>query len=220
MKQSNWIMAKNFDLEAMASNLEAILEASNTQEISSGRRWYRDCNTFAKKLSSKYSQSLEKIVGIISSLSPETKFNQNILDTIKILEYGNEAIVTTYDSNKIKALNILKGKLDPNSHYEASINKTSAFYFNILRPLEASRVTIDRHSTRVCHGYYLTGNEAIYYSNTPAKYKATQEAYYLIASKFSLLPHVLQAITWLTYRRTIVPTRYQSNDLDFNDIIL
>lgn len=221
MKKSNdWIMAKHFDLEAMASNLEAILEASTSQEIKDGRQWYQNCNSFARGLAEKYGHGLEKIVGIISSLSPETKFNQNILDTIKILEYGQEAIVTTYDNNRNKALKILEDELEPHTHYEASTNKTAAFYFNILRPREASRVTIDRHSSRVCHGYYLTSQEAIYYSNTPAKYKATQEAYFIVARDHGLLPHILQAITWLTYRRTIVPKRYQSKDLDFNDIIL
>ena len=218
MKQA--IYGRDFSRSAMASNLEAILEASSKNEIKSGRQWYQDCNQFALKLASKYGHSLEKIAGIISSLSPETRLKNNLIDTISLLENGNEAIVTTYDNNKIKALNILENRLDAHDHFQASINKTASFYYNILRPLENNRVTIDRHASRVLHGYYLTGNEAIYYNNTPKKYSINETVYQATASKYDLLPHCLQAITWLAYRRLYVGKRYQDNSDHFNEIIL
>ena len=214
------IYGREFSKKAMASNLEAILAAANEDEINSGRQWYKDCHKFASKLAVKYGHSLEKIAGIISSLSPETRLKNNLMDTISLLDNGSEAIVTTYDNNKIKALAILDNRLNAHKHYSSSINKTASFYFNILRPLENNRVTIDRHASRVLHGYYLTGNEAIFYNNTPLKYSINQEVYKSIASKYDLLPHSLQAITWLSYRRLFVGKRYQDNSNHFEEIIL
>lgn len=217
---SQWVYAKNFDKGAMGANLEAIFSAATKQEIQQGRDWYHQANKFAKGLAKKYNRSVESVIGIISALSPETKYSQNIEDAQALIERGADAVVTTYDKNRDKALKILDGQLDAHEHFTAATNKTAAFYFNILQPASAERVTIDRHSARVTHGYYLTADDAIYYSNTPAKYVATQEVYKEIASKHDLLPHQLQAITWLTYRRTIVPERYQYEDIDLGEIIL
>ncbi len=221
MKDSSlWIYAKNFDQESMGANLEAIFSAATKQEIQEGRDWYNQAHKFAHGLAQKYDRSVESVIGIISSLSPETKYSKNIEDAQKMLETGTEAVVTTYDKNRDKALKILDGDLDAHEHFSNVVNKTAAFYHNILRPNESGRVTIDRHSARVIHGYYLTGDEAIYYSNTPAKYRASQKVYQDVAAEHDLLPHQLQAITWLAYRRTIVPDRYQYQDVDLGEIIL
>ncbi len=245
---TTWIISKNFDLNAMGDNLVAILEQSTSQEIKSGRSWYSDCNKLVGRLAKKYDHNIQTVTGILASLSPETNFSQNVKDTIGLLTNGDNAIVTTYEKNRIKALKILSGELDIHDHYSQAITKTAGFYFNILQPLDITRVTIDRHSSRVVHGYYLTGSESRFYYNTRvtidrhssrvvhgyyltgsesrfyyntrAKYQKTEGIYFSIAEKYDLLPQQLQAITWLTYRRLIVPARYKQNDVNFSDIIL
>ena len=220
MKASDqWVRAKHFDMETIVINIRCMLETATEEEVETGVNWYQNARQLVDRLSDRFLLSPETITGILSALSPETGWTQNVKDTIALLK-DNDAIVTTYDRNKKTALEIKSGRINAHDHYSGKWAKTAAFYFNILLPWDTTRVTLDRHAARIAHGYYLTSKESIYYINTEAKYKKTTEAFRIVASETGRLPHVIQAITWLAYRRKIVPIRYQQNDIDIIDIVL
>lgn len=211
------IYARDYSLESMTDNIQALLEQSSQEDINTGTKWYSNARGLVGRLSSKYNYPIETVIGVLSALSPETGWSQNVKDTIGLLE-DNNAIVSTYDRNRDKALDIKSGRLDAHSHYSQHWIKTAAFYTNILEPSANYRVTIDRHSARIAHGYYLTGQEAIYYCNTRAKYTKTEFAFRHVAAANGYLCQQLQAITWLAYRRLFVSKR--QNDVIVKDIIL
>lgn len=213
------IYARDYSLESMTDLILALLEQSSQEDINTGMQWYSIARGLVDRLAVKSGRSVETIIGVMSALSPETNWSQNVKDTIALLE-DSKAIVTTYDGNRDKALRIKSGRLDAHDHYSTNWIKTAAFYSNILEPDVDYRVTIDRHSARVAHGYHLSGNEAIYYCNTQLKYAKTEHSFRLAATENGYLAHQLQAITWLTYRRLFVADRYRQNDVAVKDIIL
>ena len=214
-----WITARSFDIETMVKNIRCILEDATQDEIKTGLNWYQDARQLVDRLSDRFLLSPETITGVIAALSPETKWSSNLQDAVALLD-DDKAIVTTYDRNRDKAVAIKSGRINPDDHYSGKWAKTAAFYFNILSPDVETRVTLDRHAARIAHGYYLTSKESIYYINTEVKYKKTAEAFKLVAAETGKLSHVIQAITWITYRRKIVPIRYQQTDINPTDIIL
>ena len=219
MKAANWITARSFDIDSMTTNIRCILDDATQDEFETGLNWYSSARGLMDRLSVKSGRSTQVITGILAALSPETKWTANVKDTVALLKDDN-AVVTTYDNNRDKAIAIKSGRLNAHSHYSQYWRKTGAFYSNILEPDVDYRVTIDRHSARIAHGYYLTGDESIRYCNTKPKYTKTEFAFRIVAGENNILVHQLQAITWLTYRRKIVPIRYQQNDINPTDIIL
>ncbi len=71
--------------------------------------------------------------------------------------------------------------------------KIKCFYANILNPFAFGVVTIDRHALKV------VGIDST--KPTKKQYLAASEAYCEAAKLVGLLPHELQAVTWVTYRR-------------------
>ena len=206
------ISYKNFSQDTLESNVKNIYDLANRQEHSEGLVWYHIANRFAQTIANKHDLTLVQTAAILAALSPATHWAQNIIDTEALIINGLEATVSTYHRNKIKASLFLSGELDPIAHYVAdkkySWTKTAAFFSNILNPDEIGKVTIDRHAIRIAHGHNMTAEEAIYYANTPRKYNATSESFYTVAADVGLLPHQLQAVTWLAYRRLYVPERW------------
>ena len=215
------IRYQDLNIENGKQSILHILSLATKQEISNGLTWYNRAHEFCIQLASNYDLSLGETAGIIAALSPGTHWQQNMIDSVNLLTSGLDAKVTTYNRNKYKAWAISQGILDPYDALSQGKNgidkKTFCFWLNLVGPNTAGRVTIDRHSSRVAYGYNLSADIAIYYSNTPKKYKACELAYNEASrdANIALLPHQIQAITWLTYRRLYV-TRKRSNDwLDY-----
>jgi hypothetical protein len=209
------ISYKSFDQSKLENSILNIYQLANRQENTEGLVWYEIANRFARTIARKHDISLVQTAAIIAALSPATHWAQNIIDTESLILLDEDASVTTYNRNKYKALKFLYGQLEPVDHYigNAKYNwtKTASFFTNILNPTIAGKVTIDRHALRIAHGYELTADDAIYYGNTPKKYDATARAFITVAKNTGLLPHQLQAITWLAYRRLYVADRYVRN---------
>lgn len=212
------ISYKNFNLDKMTDNINSIYQLASDAEIADGRSWYRLAYRFSQTLADKHDLSLPVVVGIIAALSPETSWTQNIIDAENLITLGDNCTVSTYPNNKLKALGILYGDICPIDRFVADSRynwrKTAAFFQNILRPDDTTTVTIDRHAARIAHDYYITADDAIYYSNTVRKYETTAKSYKILASDLNILPQQLQAITWLTYRRLFVTRKRQDTNLN------
>jgi hypothetical protein len=156
--------------------------------------WYFDVNDYCKTLSETYNVPLVKVAGILSALSPNTTFAHNIKSLEAFLRTKGNCKVTTFNSQKNKALTIL------NSHDNISIDevksilkglKTQAFFDNIVRPETSQDVTIDLWMIRWAK---IDG------SLTPKKYNETANKIKNLAKSLNLLPHQVQAKLWVDIR--------------------
>ena len=181
------------------SNILALYDLASAEDLDNGRSWYQRACTFCRTLAENYERTLADVAGIMAVLSPACSFEQNVIDTVNVLAANDDQPVSTYGKQHAKAIEIRDYGIDPVD--VLGKNKTNAFWLNIVNPTTASRVTVDRHATRIAVDWQMDSDEAYYYNNTEAKYNVIERAYLLAAERLDILPHVLQAITWITYRR-------------------
>lgn len=193
--------SKDMQPEVYAQQIMKIYDLATQDEINDGMLWYKRAYAFCETLAENFDTTVRHAAGVVAALSPACKWEQNLIDAVSIFIDGADAVVTSYSLNKDKAFRIAHWHEDPEEVLGG--DKVTSFYHNILAYDRAGHVTIDRHAVKaaVPHGSNLTANEASYYANTPTKYAKMSEAYRIAAKKLNILPHQLQAIVWVTWRR-------------------
>ena len=195
------ITAKMINVENATENIIEWYWLASPDEIVRGATWYDHAHQYALALAEKHNTNLAIAAGVISALSPGATWERNLLDASAVFTVGADAMVGSYGRNKEKALALIDGSLAPDDAFSTSGYKTLQFWRNICSPDVAGPVTIDRHCTRAALGSHLHPNEAIKWSKHPRKYERIQSAYQIAADDLDLLPHQLQAIVWLVFRR-------------------
>jgi hypothetical protein len=155
--------------------------------IYEGLIWYRNANKIVKHISRTYNIDINVVAQVISALSPATDWNRNIKDTFNLIR-DNSSKVTTYGTNKDKAIRVLKKQT--NLVFKGA-PKTFSFYQNIL--LNDSFVTIDRWILRV---FNLDSKKAI----KEKDYIIIQNSFIKVAKELDIKPYQLQAIVWIFAR--------------------
>jgi hypothetical protein len=156
--------------------------------------WYFRVNEYCLTLSETYNVPLIKVAGIMSALSPNNTFASNVKSLEAFLRTKGNCKVSTYGSQKSKALAIY------NSSDSITIDevkailgglKTQAFFDNILRPETSQDVTID---------LWMIRHFGIKGSLTPKRYKDASNKIKDLAKSLNLLPHQVQAKLWVDIR--------------------
>ena len=175
-------------------NIRAYYLLSTQNEKVVGLSWYRNARNACTRLAKIYSLPLSVVVGILAALSPRNKWIRNVSDTEQLILLGSSATVSTFNSNKDKALRILNGEppLDV-----LSGNKVISFY-KCVNFLGTDEVCVDSHALGVAKG---NGERLKSRHVTDSDYFTIVKAYQEVASVLEIEPKQLQAITWLTYRR-------------------
>lgn len=174
-------------------------------EHKEGLDWYNDANIYCKELASRFDITLQQSVGIVAAFSPQTGWTENKRYAVSFLLQPNNQVRLLIQ--QVKAKNILKLKSESDIYASLSVNgtawKTKAFFLNILNPDIPTDVTIDRHAIAVC--IQSTDNVSALPKThghlKPTQYAFFQSCYISASNKLGILPHQLQAITWIVYRR-------------------
>jgi hypothetical protein len=151
--------------------------------------WYRE----AHKLAQKHPMGVECGAAILAAYSINESWEKNKR------HFTNEIsgiVPRCMEMSKAKAAQIHEAvSLCEIGRLPSILNgqKIRCFYANILNPSEFGVVTIDRHALKVA------GIDAK--KPTKKQYLAASEAYCEAAKVVGLLPHELQAVTWVCYRR-------------------
>lgn len=197
--------------DLQAKQIIKLFNMATKSDLTAGFGWYSEANSIAAKMAEKYGITTLKAAGIIAALSPGTNWKQNIIDANLFCRAMlsdmplSEIVVTTYGTFKVKAMEIW---YDCDTHAKildvlsknGGINKTKSFYLNLINPLTGEAVTVDRHAMRVALGD-TRGNKL---NLTEARYKSITRGYEIAANEVGVLPHELQAITWITFKNQII----------------
>jgi len=182
----------------MLENILRVYDESTHEDRAHGMGWYYYAHFYARKTANKYDVPITQVAGVLSALSPNNKWERNIIDAkhlIRDFKLGRDlkyTKVSTYGANKTKAIRILNGEpvekiiLGP---------KTWNFYNNILHPSSEDFVTIDFHALNIYLGSYETK------PLSKKLYDKVSKTYIQAAREIDLLPNQLQAITWVTWRK-------------------
>lgn len=197
-------------LSVNAREIVAKFTLATSQEVQLGCDWYRSALNISGRIASKYHLKVETVAGVIAALSPNNRWERNIIDAeamIKCWSAGGTdddilaVKVCTYTKMQEKALNILKG-----SDIVTTLNgpKIIEFFNCITNPL-LNDVCIDGHAYSVWFGQRLTMKQV---PNIGKKLRQQIKTDYVDACTFineelneSYTPADIQAITWVTHKR-------------------
>lgn len=156
-----------------------------------GLFWYKEVRELAVDLSIIYNQPLYVVAGVIAALSPRNRFNRNIQDTRSIMERGEAATVSTFGSNKRKALRIIQeARSEEDVIAILKGNKVVSFFCNIFYKQD-DEVTVDVWMLRLLD---IKG------SVTEKRYREAADAVRSAAYELGVQPKQLQAVTWVETR--------------------
>jgi hypothetical protein len=178
--------------EKARRRLRTYFDLATPQHIENGVKWYESANEHVQNMHRELSMyTTEQIAGVISALSPRNKWERNLFDAKQVLDAVNDNAdpssikVCTFNTNKLKAFAIAKGKVK----IESKSRKTFSFIRNISR-LDAQHVTIDVWHLRAMFG------KTVESGLTPKRYDELAKLTIQEADKVGLLGYQYQAIIW------------------------
>jgi len=167
------------------------------QEHQEGLLWYENAHRICLEISGLASKPLESVVGVLAALSPSVSWERNVEEARAMLLGDHTVRYSTYPPNVDKAWRITEGEPP---EVVLGGNKVRSFYSLILHPQDGHTVCIDRHAVKVAtRREWKSDKEASQFLRTG--YDRCAEAYRQVARQLRLLPHQVQAITWLVQRR-------------------
>ena len=190
-------------------NIIATYQMATTEEIKDGVTWYRKAYLDCRKIAIKHTVSTHIVVGVVSALSPNNKWERNIVNADELIgAYMNgdgmdNIKVSTYHTMKRKAWSILvmmptKDEVIPILNGQ----KITSFYQNIMG---YDTCTVDGHARNI----YYAERESLTDPKTnigKKEYAMIQQAYVEAGSMLKvngqpLKAYEVQAVTWVSWRR-------------------
>ena len=186
-------------------NILKIYRQATQEDIINGVEWYARAKHMASKISFTNDLPLPTVIGVMAALSPNNKWERNCNDAWVMCQAWRQGDsmdsfkVSCYNTMKAKAWAILDIGLTDDEDILSHLNgqKIRSFYSNI-RGLD--EVTIDGHALNIARGKRegLTSDKT---NMGKREYRELQAAYVRAAKRVGVKPHVLQAITWTTWKR-------------------
>ena len=196
-----------------AREIVAKFTLATSQEVQLGCDWYPSALSIAARIGEKYGLSAQTAAGVIAALSPNNRWERNIIDAENIIKCWaaggpRSALlavkVCTYGKMKEKAIDILTTPIGVNIKETLKGKKIVEFFNCITNPL-LNDVCIDGHAYSVWFGQRLTMKEV---PPIGVKLRAQIKTDYRDATAFineelseHFTPADIQAITWVTHKR-------------------
>ena len=186
-------------------NILKLYRVATQEDTANGVEWYARAERMAEAIAEDAGLPLPTVIGVMAALSPNNKWERNCMDAATMCQawQNGESMdsfkVSCYNTMKAKAWAILDLGLTDDEDILSHLNgqKIRSFYSNI-RGLD--EVTIDGHALNIARGKRegLTSDKT---NMGKREYRSMQEAYVRAAKRVNVKPHVLQAITWTTWKR-------------------
>lgn len=186
-------------------NILKVYRRATEADTLNGVEWYDRAKRAALDIAEYTNLNVHTVIGVMAALSPNNRWERNVRDTeIMCVAWVNgdnmdSFKVSCYNTMKAKAWSILDNELIDNDDILTRLNgqKIRSFYSNIVG---LDEVTIDGHALNIAMGIRqgLTADET---NMGKKQYRDMQAAYVTAAKRVKVKPHVLQAITWTTWKR-------------------
>jgi hypothetical protein len=186
-----------------------IVKAYNKASLAShseGQQWYQDAYNIAKQISAMLDSDDIRIgAGILSALSPQMEWGDNVTEAIKLATTGKAPRQTR--ANEDKAILIASG------HKPEDIlggEKVVAFYHAIVNPTgnyckdcgKEIVPVIDRHAQQIYRGAKIVTRKDLSrsFGNKKVMHRI-QRAYVKAGKVLGIHPNIVQAVTWIQHRK-------------------
>lgn len=208
--------AHDLEQSTMVANIKKIYAEVSPTTRADGYIWYESAHDLATRLATQYGTTVEKASGVISALSPLSKWSENQKNAENFIRDRTQGIQTQANYDKAAAIldgsgtraDILKVLGGPKYARNAQTwNKTMNFYSNIIDPADPRYVTMDRHAISIAVGKPL-GSDAGAKMLDYLKYEKIAEAYRVAAKDLNIpITNDLQAVTWLHWTYNYAPQK-------------
>jgi len=186
-------------------NILKVYRRASDADTINGVEWYDRAKRAAIDIAEYTNIHVNTVIGVMAALSPNNRWERNVRDTevMCVAWVNGDAMsdfkVSCYNTMKAKAWSILVDELNDHDDILTRLNgqKIRSFYSNIVG---LDEVTIDGHALNIALGFRqgLTTDAT---NMGKKQYKELQIAYVKAAKRVKVKPHVLQAITWTTWKR-------------------
>ena len=191
------------NVDTMASNIHAVWQACTMAEVAEGRDWYPMAHGIAVSLD----QDFRRAAYVIAALSPRQAWARNVTLAREAYRLAAEGLPTAREAimrdlptlglQRRQVAALLADAADPDTVVKGT--KTNAFARTIADPTDATLVVVDRHAMAVAYGSVVASADL---SLTDKRYRTIADAYREVAAAVGELPSVVQAATWVRWRRT------------------
>ena len=198
-------------LSVNAREIVAKFTLATSQEVQLGCDWYASAFKISCRIANKYGLRPEEAAGVIAALSPNNRWERNIIDAEAIIKCWaaggtDEDILAvkccTYTAMRQKALDILTRDIPI---VEILNGAKIVEFFNCITNSALNDVCIDGHAYSVWFGQRLTMKQV---PNIGKKLRQQIKDDYVDATSFineelneSFTAADIQAITWVTHKR-------------------
>jgi len=178
-------------------NIVSAYHEASTASHSEGQQWYVDAHGIAKQVSAMLNtQDVRVGAGILSALSPQMEWGDNVTEAIKLVTTGHSTKQT--QANNDKAILIAQ---DQNPEEILGGEKVTAFYHAILNPTGQDKPVIDRHAITVYYGKAVTKQQLSRVFSSKKVMQRIQSAYIRAGRELGQHYNVVQATTWVQHRK-------------------
>ncbi len=187
--------------ELAQSRITSVFEEACDTDFAKGSTWYFDVNKLCREIadSSDFTHITPiHVAGIIAALSPMRSWTDNINKAREAVWSGAARGL----GHTVETTSIIWHGFDPEIVISRTGNnpKVYSFFKNIAYPETSDDVTIDRHMWNLLFDDLGVVEKAgLRFKDREYKWAAAQ--FRQVASEIDLLPHQLQAISWLAWRR-------------------
>lgn len=191
-------MARNYKYHIM----KTLAQATETECID-GAAWYTVAKHEAQKIADRYELPLHIVVGVVAALSPTNKWERNVIDADALCaayvggDYMESVKVCTYKTMKEKAWGILSSNGDREATRGMLKGPKITDFFDCI--LGVDTCVIDGHAWCIANGERRTMQEVPNIGK--ALRESLQQAYRDVGKQADLPAYVVQAVTWLAWRR-------------------
>jgi hypothetical protein len=180
-------------------NILSVWALATEEERKAGEQWYPRANAVCSHLAYAHERTLAEVCAVVSVLSPRNRWERNLVDASVVLCGGTN--VATFKAGLTKAQTILEAKSKSTEETLALIGqglKTRNFFLAILTSGQHPSVVVDGHAANILRGWRKPLENTVV---TRADYYRISAAYTRAAHSLGVLPSVVQATTWVTWRR-------------------
>lgn len=177
------------------SNILAMWDRANVNDVAAGRIWYREAGQYARDLADAFEVSAAHAATVIAHLSPRASWQANKDYAFAACRGKHSRPTACIGGNWDRAVAALETTLPL---VTLRGNKTHAFALNILG--DESAVTVDVWALRIALGDKYVRETADGQLARVGAYDAIAHAYRLAAKRAGVSPAVMQATTWCVAR--------------------
>lgn len=202
------VLSAHLTVEQMAAHILATYRAATDSELVDGTSWYARAHALARELSPG---DVSLGAAVLAILSPRRSWPQNValarvaFETARELESDGAsseareatwgAFPTTGDQRR-KLARLFSGE-SPDAVVGGP--KVRSFWATIADPASGGPAVIDRHAMAIALDRVVSSDEL---KIGPADYARFVAAYGLASTVVGQAPAIVQAVTWVAWRRT------------------